>query len=161
MTGQNNPILTCTRHVMVLGKANRLEAALDESGSPSVLDELNKWMNSPKKSKQKKFDDLEQVLFEFGDNPHSMLRQDINYLENNIWELKHGDLRVLFGGGICDHSMGDSRSTRALIIPSFLNQPDAESTCGRGTNTFTKKSKATPRRFLHKAEGIIKKDKNQ
>ena len=151
MTGQSNPSQMCTRHVMVLGKVNRLEAALDKNGVHAVCDELRKWMNSPRRSKQRKFDDLEQVLFEFGDDPHSMILKDINYLDNNIWELKHGKLRILFGEGICAHVEDDQRSIKSLTIPNFLDQPDPASTCARATNTFTKGTSETPRQVRYLA----------
>lgn len=161
MTGQINPSQSCTRHVMVLGKVNRLEAAIDKNAVHAVLDELEKWMKSPRRSRQRKFDDLEEVLFEFGNDPHSMLLQDINYLENGIWELKHGKLRVLFGQAICDHAGTDLRLTKSLVVPSFLDQPNPTSTCGRSTNTFTKGTPETPRDVRYLAEGIIKEDKNK
>ena len=109
MTGQSNPSQMCTRHVMVLGKVNRLEAALDKNGVHAVCDELRKWMNSPRRSKQRKFDDLEQVLFEFGDDPHSMILKDINYLDNN----RYGFMIIKY---ISIHTMDLIFNLRKILI---------------------------------------------
>ena len=84
MAGQTNPSRACTRYVLVLGRVNRLEAALDENGVHSVCDELEQWKNSPRKSRRRKIYDLDQVLSDFGNDPLSMLKRDINYLGNKI-----------------------------------------------------------------------------
>lgn len=161
MTGQNGTAPVCSRYVMVSGSVNRMEAALDRNGEHPVLKHLEKYKNSRREGRQRRYADIIEVLEDFANDPQSMSDKELSYLRNDIWELKHGPLRILFGQGTCIDIRKEIRTNSSLVIPTDLAQPDPESTCGRATNAYKKKDDPAPRGEIDLAIGIIGEDKKR
>ena len=163
MTGQFETCSICSRKELQKGKVNRLEVALDENNEHPIITELENFINSPRKKddRYRRYADLMQVLAEFVHEPLGMLEKDLNYLRDDIWELKAGTLRILFGEGNCqDHESG-SQSARTLTLPTWVKQPDPATACGRATNAYEKDGKKAPRKRIDKAVGILREDKTR
>lgn len=146
---------------MAAGSVNRMEAALDRNGENPVLKHLDKFKNSRRKNRQRRYADILEVLEDFVNDPLSMSTRELNYLRNDIWELKHGTLRILFGQGACTDTREETRTKPRLVIPTNLQQPDPTSTCGRATNAYPKKDEEAPRGEIDLAVGIMSEDKKR
>lgn len=138
---------------------NRMEAAFDRVGNHPVLDQLENWMNSSRKSHRRRVADLIEVLTDFVNSPQEMTERELKYLRNDIWELKHGKLRILFGGGECLEADFFGSQKPTLSLPSGISQASPSMTCGRATNSFHKNTDESPRRVIDLATGIMKEDK--
>ncbi len=158
MTGQYDNCPTCGRKVLEEGTVNRMEAALDRDGRHPVLDHLDKWMNSPRERRKKNLADLIMLLSDFANEPESLTDKQLKYLRNEIWELKCGRLRILFGGGTCVESEVLRRSKYSLTLPKEVKQVPSHVNCGRATNAFPKGTVSTPRGQIDLAIGISRED---
>lgn len=138
-----------------------MEAALDRDGRHPVLDHLEKWINSPRRSRQKNMADLIELLNDFANDPEAMTEKELKYLRSDIWELKCGRLRILFSGGICSESEVRGRSKFSLTLPKGIRQVPSHINCGRATNAFPKGTPATPRGQIDLAIGISREDQRR
>ena len=158
MTGQIETSSNCSRYVLASGSVNRLEVALDRNGASPVLKDLDKYRNSRRKDKKRRYADILEVLEDFVNDPLSMTTRELNYLRDEIWELKHTTLRILFGQGACIDIREESRTNPRLVIPNNLKQADPSSTCGRATNAYAKQGTLAPRKVIDVAVGIMRED---
>lgn len=159
MTGQYLDCPSCGRKVIEEGIVNRLEVALDRDGNHPVLHQIDKWMNSPRKSRQRKAADFVQMLTDFVNEPEQMSATELKYLRNEVWELKLEKMRLLFGGGECSESDVAEKSRRYLTLPARVMQAHSSVTCARATNSFYKDTDQTPRKQIELAMGILREDK--
>lgn len=135
-----------------------MEAAFDRAGNHPVLAQLEKWMQSPRKSQRRKVADLIELLTDFVNEPEKMPETELKYLRNDVWELKLGKLRILFGGGACEENGKTGVDRRTLTLPKRVTRANSSVTCGRATSSFHKDTDETPRKQIYLAIGILGQD---
>ena len=138
-----------------------MEAALDQRGNASALDELQSWLQNPRKSMQRKVADLDAALQNFADDPTSLMVHELNSLGPNLWELKIGKLRLPFVAANCSGTVSSSSIFRSLTLPNYVPQAPITAKCSRATHTFLKGSQKTPRKEIDRALAIGREDNLQ
>ena len=163
LTGQYEACSDCSRLVLQKGKINRIEVAFDKNGEHPLIKELDDFVKATRKKadQENRLADLLQVLLEFVNEPLEMLEKDLKYLRNDVWELKAGTLRILFGEAICHSDRTALPNGRQLVFPSRVRQSALSSTCGRATNAFKKRGDNTPRERIDQAIGILREDRSK
>ena len=138
-----------------------MEAALDQKGKASALEELQSWLQNPRKSMQRRVGDLYAALQNFADDPTSMMVHELNSLGPDLWELKIGKLRLPFVAANCSGTASSSGIFRSLTLPNHLPQPPVVAKTARATHAFLKESQKTPRKEIDRALAIGREDKLQ
>ena len=135
-----------------------MEAALDQHGEASALDELQSWLQNPRKSVQRLVGDLNEALQNFADDPTSLMKHEVNSLGSDLWELKIGKIRVPFVASGCSGTVSTSSIFRSLTLPSHVPAPPSTAKCARATHAFLKGTQKTPRKEIDRAIAIGRED---
>lgn len=149
------PVCLCNRQIIQEGLRNRLEAALDSQGLPAVLEELETLLTSSELEVRQRTTDLSVVLELFCDRPENLRRNELNWLYEEIWELKFGVMRLAFTSANCIHA----DKNRVLRLAGHVVKPAPDTNTARATSLFVKNDDAAPRSEIRRARAIAREDR--
>lgn len=147
------PICSCSRHILFRGTVNRLEAAFDESGHPAVVDELATLLASTEAEHRLRNMDLMVVIDLFCNQPDQLRPRELNWLYEEIWEIKFGVMRLAFTSANCPYVV-----SKPLQLASHVEAPKIGTNTARATSLFVKNSEYAPASEIRRARAIARED---
>lgn len=149
------PVCSCSRHILFRGSVNRIEAAFDENGHPSVVDELETLLASTETERRHRSVDLMVVIDLFCNQPDRLRPRELNWLYEEIWEIKFGVMRLAFTSAKCPYV----DSSRALQLAEHVEAPETGANTARATSLFVKNDEFAPASEIRRARAIAREDK--
>lgn len=149
------PICDCSRHILFRGAVNRIEAAFDENGYPSVVDELATLLATTEVEQKHRSVDLMFVMDLFCNQPDQLRPRELNWLYEEIWEIKFGVMRLVFTSAKCQYV----DSSRSLRLAGHVEAPEFGTNTARATSLFVKNSESAPATEIRRARAIAREDK--
>lgn len=147
----------CSRWVIDEGSKNRIEAALDATGEPTVLAELETLLTSSEAEMNQRVIDLSVVIDTFLNRPLDLRKNELNWLYEEIWEIKFGVMRLAFTSARCLHAGQGKR----LVLADHVRAPQLNTNTARATSLFVKNDESTPRHEIRRATAIAREDRSR
>jgi hypothetical protein len=136
MTGHRRKCSECDRFLLEEGPRKRVEAAWDRNReAQAVVFQRDLGLGRFRRRNEQRLAALAIRLEDYCNTGKLQIPRELNQLNDALWEIKAGDLRL-----------------------PFFDVPNTRSGSVRATHGFIKNSKMTPRIHISKAVGIMRED---